>query len=482
MNKHQSVRYVPYDPRNVKMEILKCAPKQDPQQTFTELKSREILRISYPLNRSGSKQITIGLDPALDFSPVITIGRAGWSGIRMAVETFSVLCSYGNPLLGYFDDTAAKKDPLLLSAQEMLEFRKNWGKNLIVVASNIDNAEHVTLAKTSWEGFVKIIPLLQHMVQKYESYQADAMEIYQALVKAVKPQLTADFLMSNPVDSCDARAAWTRHSVHEMHFVIFSEVFQGGGEVGFFGGGGIVLRMRRWWGKFKVVQYSPLQRQSSSSRGTVHIAAPRTRIILKHVQQAIKRYSENEQQDQSVLALFLAQDPNPKRAVVMVLDMIAAGVDSTSYCVASVLMNLANNTEKQEKLYQELKTLLPDPNDQLTATLLNEMRYLKACVKESFRLQPPSPANVRTTQEEIVLSNFRVPKDVDILIPSEYLSTMETNFSKTKEFLPERWLRENDNNMRAKNPFVYMPFGYGARKCVGMRLALLEIEVLLAKV
>ena len=199
MNKHQSVRYVPYNPRNVKMEILKCAPKQDQQQSFAELKNREILRISYPLNRSGSKQITIGLDPALDFTPVITIGRAGWSGIRMSVETFSVLCSYGNPLLGYFDDTSAKKDPLLLSAQEILEFRKNWGKNLIVVASNIDNAEHVTLAKTSWEGFVKIIPLLQHMVQKYESYQADAMEIYQALVKAVKPQLTADFLMSNPV-------------------------------------------------------------------------------------------------------------------------------------------------------------------------------------------------------------------------------------------------------------------------------------------
>ena len=117
----------------------------------------------------------------------------------MSVETFSVLCSNGNPLLAYFDDTVSKKDPLLLSAQEMLEFRKNWGKNLIVVASNLDSAEKVTLAKTSWEGFVKIIPLLQHLVQKYESYQTDALEIYQALVKAVKSQLAPDFLMSNPV-------------------------------------------------------------------------------------------------------------------------------------------------------------------------------------------------------------------------------------------------------------------------------------------
>ena len=199
MNKYQSVRYLPYVHHNSRVEILKCAPKQEQQQSFAELKSREVLRLSFPLNRSGSKQITIGLDPGLDFTPVITVGRAGWSGIRMTAETFSVLCSYGIPLLGYFEDQGQKKDPILLSSQEMLEFHKNWGKNLIVIGSNMDSSEKVTLAKTSWEGFVKIIPLMQHLIEKYESWQTDAMEIYQALVKSVKSQLSPDELMSNPV-------------------------------------------------------------------------------------------------------------------------------------------------------------------------------------------------------------------------------------------------------------------------------------------
>ncbi|KAF4532106.1 hypothetical protein B566_EDAN006200 [Ephemera danica] len=208
-------------------------------------------------------------------------------------------------------------------------------------------------------------------------------------------------------------------------------------------------------------------------------------ISMKHVQRALKRYAEKGQQDESVLALFMARDPNPKRAVVMVLDMLAAGIDTTSHAVTSVLLHLANSQDKQEKLYQELKTLLPNPNDQLTDAALDEMRYLKACFKESLRLQTPTVGNARTTQEEIVLCNFRIPKNVDILMPNAYLSTMESHFSRAMEYLPERWLRGNENYSELsgmKSPFVSLPFGHGARKCVGMRFAVLEAEVLLAKI
>ncbi|KAF4528409.1 hypothetical protein B566_EDAN013347 [Ephemera danica] len=88
------------------------------------IKVYKLYKRKQPMNlarEDGSKEITIGLDPALDFTPVITIGRGGWSGFRMSVETFSVLCSYGNPLLEYFDNTATKKDPLLLNAMEIYQ-------------------------------------------------------------------------------------------------------------------------------------------------------------------------------------------------------------------------------------------------------------------------------------------------------------------------------------------------------------------------
>lgn len=53
--------------------------------------------------------------------------------------------------------------------------------------------------------------------------------------------------------------------------------------------------------------------------------------------------------------------------------------------VCSILYQLATRPEQQEKLYQELKKVIPDPNVSLTAQHLNECVFLKAFVKEVFR-------------------------------------------------------------------------------------------------
>lgn len=64
-------------------------------------------------------------------------------------------------------------------------------------------------------------------------------------------------------------------------------------------------------------------------------------------------------------------------------------------------------------------------------------------------------------------------------------------FAKASEFLPERWLRSPEMNntvkegtcsraLKPKNPFIFLPFGFGARSCVGRRIAELEMEVAIA--
>jgi len=49
------------------------------------------------------------------------------------------------------------------------------------------------------------------------------------------------------------------------------------------------------------------------------------------------------------------------------------------------MLHLSANQEKQEKLHQELKKILPDPGIPITSEMLNEMKYLRACLKESMR-------------------------------------------------------------------------------------------------
>jgi len=57
----------------------------------------------------------------------------------------------------------------------------------------------------------------------------------------------------------------------------------------------------------------------------------------------------------------------------------------TSAAIASILYQLSLNPDKQEKLYQEINTVLPSPDSQLTAESIETLGYLKACVKETLR-------------------------------------------------------------------------------------------------
>lgn len=53
--------------------------------------------------------------------------------------------------------------------------------------------------------------------------------------------------------------------------------------------------------------------------------------------------------------------------------------------VCSILYQLATRQEEQEKVYQELLKILPDPNTPLTTSHLDQAVYTKAFIREVFR-------------------------------------------------------------------------------------------------
>lgn len=60
---------------------------------------------------------------------------------------------------------------------------------------------------------------------------------------------------------------------------------------------------------------------------------------------------------------------------------------------------------------------------------------------------------------------------------------MKEFVSKPKEFLPERWMKGSEiSGENYIHPFASLPYGHGARICLGRRFADLEIQILLAKV
>lgn len=68
------------------------------------------------------------------------------------------------------------------------------------------------------------------------------------------------------------------------------------------------------------------------------------------------------------------------------------------------------------------------------------------------------------------------------------IMTMYSNdavFPNAANFIPERWLKEGNDSgcpsAKTAHPFVYLPFGFGPRMCVGRRLAELETYAFIAR-
>lgn len=62
--------------------------------------------------------------------------------------------------------------------------------------------------------------------------------------------------------------------------------------------------------------------------------------------------------------------------------------DTSGQTIAHILLLLAMNPECQEKLYNEIKSILATPDDEVTEDHMNAMHYLNLVIKESMRLIP----------------------------------------------------------------------------------------------
>ncbi|KAE8739041.1 Cytochrome P450 [Frankliniella occidentalis] len=221
-------------------------------------------------------------------------------------------------------------------------------------------------------------------------------------------------------------------------------------------------------------------------RRFIHNMNTFTNVASKYVNKAMERLQHTPKEDlhtqqRSVLENLLLQTDDPNKAVAMALDMLLAGVDTTSAVITTILYQLSLHPEKQAQLQLELDRVIPDKTKPITKEQLEQLRYMRACIKESMRIMPILGSNFRDTGGDVVLAGYQVPKGTVTAFPLKEMFLNEKYFPRAKEFLPERWLPEN-KDLKTSHPFAFTPFGFGPRMCVGKRFATLEMELLTAKI
>nr|ASX93991.1 cytochrome P450 CYP339A1 [Zygaena filipendulae] len=162
----------------------------------------------------------------------------------------------------------------------------------------------------------------------------------------------------------------------------------------------------------------------------------------------------------------------------VLMDMLLIGVNTVTSSMSFLLYYLAKHQHSQKALYNEIEMIFPELNVQDVSKIKHDTPYLQACIKETLRLVPPIPVLTRILPRNITLDRYNIPRGTLIIMSTQDASLKESNFDDATKFYPERWLKADVKDYHA---FASIPFGFGARKCLGQNIAETMMSLLTIK-
>ncbi|XP_065864839.1 cytochrome P450 76AD1-like [Euphorbia lathyris] len=204
------------------------------------------------------------------------------------------------------------------------------------------------------------------------------------------------------------------------------------------------------------------------------------KIIMERLQRKSSSTTIEHSQDVLDFLLNISQEENNSELSLvqikhLLLDLFIAGTGTTTKTFEWGMTELLRNPEKLSKLKNELK----DVDGEIQEYDIHTLPYLKATVKEIFRLHPAAPFLVpRKAEYDVEISGFKIPKNAQILINVWALGRDGSIWEKPDSFEPERFL-ESEIDVKGSD-FELIPFGAGRRICPGLPLANRMLHLMLA--
>ncbi|KAJ9706717.1 hypothetical protein PVL29_001945 [Vitis rotundifolia] len=162
----------------------------------------------------------------------------------------------------------------------------------------------------------------------------------------------------------------------------------------------------------------------------------------------------------------------------LLLDLFAAGTDTTSSTLEWAMAELLHNPETLLKARMELLQTIGQ-DKQVKESDITRLPYLQAVVKETLRLHPAIPFLLpRRVEGDADIDGFAVPKNAQVLVNAWAIGRDPNTWENPNSFVPERFLGL-DMDVKGQN-FELIPFGAGRRICPGLPLAIRMVHLMLA--
>ncbi|CAL1397773.1 unnamed protein product [Linum trigynum] len=174
--------------------------------------------------------------------------------------------------------------------------------------------------------------------------------------------------------------------------------------------------------------------------------------------------------------------------VTLVSEVISAGTDTSATSIEWALLHVVQDQSIQERMYKEIVDRV-GKNGAVNEDDVEEMPYLTAVVKETFRRHPPShfllSHAVAAAEGAVELGGYGVPAGVHVEFYTAWVTEDPAMWKEPGEFRPERFLEGGDGAdvdlTGTRGVLKMMPFGAGRRICPAWSLGVLHVKLLLAR-
>jgi len=204
-----------------------------------------------------------------------------------------------------------------------------------------------------------------------------------------------------------------------------------------------------------------------------HELAAADRMIYEIIA-ARRRASEGKTDVLSTLLAARDDDGQPMSDTEVrdeLMTLLVAGHETTATALAWTIRLLLEHPEVFERTRSEVDSEL---DGDINADGLGGLPWLDAVIRESLRLRPVVPMVGRVLQVPMTFRGFRLPAGAAIA-PSVWLTHRNPEvYEEPLAFRPERFEHGKPN------PYAWLPFGGGIRRCLGQAFALIEMKVVLA--
>ncbi|MGP4114245.1 cytochrome P450 [Streptomyces sp. 4N509B] len=157
-----------------------------------------------------------------------------------------------------------------------------------------------------------------------------------------------------------------------------------------------------------------------------------------------------------------------------IIGFIIAGTETTAGTLIWALHLLAEHPDVEAALHREVDGVLAGGPP--SYEVLPKLELASRVVTETLRLYPPAWLVTRLVTRDTVLGGVTLPGGTSVAYSAHLVHHRPDVYDEPERFEPDRWTG------RGPDRRSYLPFGDGARKCIGYRFAMVEVVLALAAI